>query len=82
MSSDFFLAGSFKKGEGGLYFGVVVKQQGKAIEVLTVGIESTEMLILEWIKDTIKLMRESGQFDVQASDMVDRVAQTPGWFNR
>ena len=75
MGSDFVLVGSFKIGEDGLYYGVVVKQQAKEIEVLTVGVEGTEMLILEWIRDTIKLMRESGQTDVQAPDMVDRVGQ-------
>jgi hypothetical protein len=72
MPSDFVLVGSFKRGDDGLYYGAVAKQEGKTMTVLTVGVEPNEFLILEWIRDTIKIMRSSGQDDVQAPDMVDR----------
>ena len=74
MSSDFFLVGSFKLvPERGEYIGVVCKQQGTTMEVLCVGAEVTEFAILEWIRDTIKLMRSAGKENVQAPDMYDRM---------
>ena len=76
--SDYFLVGSYKHAPArGEFIGCVVKQQGKELTVLTVGCEGTEHAILEWIKETIKLMREAGRTDVQAPDMYDRLRATP-----
>lgn len=73
MPSEFVLVGSFKfVPERAEYIGVVCKQQGDTLEVLTVGAEGTEMAILEWLRETIKLMREAGSVEVQAPDMYDR----------
>jgi hypothetical protein len=56
----------------GEYIGTVCKQEGKNLTVLTVGAEQSEWDILDWIKNTIDLMRAEGREDVQAPDMYDR----------
>ena len=35
-------------------------------------LSATEAAALEWIRETIKVMRESGRTDVEAPDMSDR----------
>ena len=73
MPGEFFLVGSFKHvPKENRYIGVVCKQQGKELTVLTVGEEATEWAILDWIKATVDLMRAEGREDVQAPDMFDR----------
>ena len=75
--SEFFLVGSYKHvPDRHEYIGCVAKQQGSELTVLSVGCEASEHAILEWIKETIRLMRESGRTDVQASDMYDRARAT------
>ena len=76
--SDFFLVGSFRHVPNGRgeYVGCVAKQQGKEMTVLAVGCEDTEHGILDWIKNTIALMRESGKLNVQAPDKYDRMRDT------
>jgi hypothetical protein len=67
------LIGSFKfDAERNEYLGMVVKQNGREMTVLTIGSEATEHDILVWIKQTIDLMRAEGRTDVQAPDMYDR----------
>lgn len=72
---SFFLVGSYKwvpaRSE---FIGVVAKQEGTTLEVLTVGAEADERGILEWIKATIAEMRATGRDDVQAPDMYDRAS--------
>jgi len=69
----YILQGAFKLvPERGEYIGVVSKIEGKDLTVLCVGAERSEWDILDWIKNTIDLMRSSNQLDVQAPDMYDR----------
>ena len=71
---DFVLVGSYRYvAQRYEYIGIVCRQQGTTMEVLSLGAESSEALILKWIEETIKLMRETGKLDVQAPDMYDRV---------
>jgi len=75
--SDYFLVGSYRHvPERSEYIGVIVKQQGKTMEVVTVGCETTEMDILTWIRESVKIMRDAGRTDVQAPDMYDRANLT------
>ena len=68
--SEYVLVGSYQYApQIDEWRGMVCKQQGNEITVLTVGAEKTEFLIAQWVKDTIALMRSSGQLDVQAPDM-------------
>jgi hypothetical protein len=72
---SFKLIGSFRLNpESGEFVGCVAKQEGHELTLLTVGCEATEMAILDWIRDTIMLMRTTGHLDVQAADMHDRAA--------
>jgi predicted transcriptional regulator len=71
---SYTLTGQFSKApDGATYVGVVSKVEGTTLTVLTVGCEASEHDILVWIKETIKLMRDSGQTDIQAPDMLDRL---------
>lgn len=73
MSEEFVLVGSFKYvKERAEYIGIVCKQDKGTLEVLTVGAEGTEMAILEWLRETIKIMRATGSLTAQAPDMYDR----------
>lgn len=54
------------------FIGAVASQEGKVMTVLSIGCEDSEFAILNWIKETIRLMREAGRLDVQAPDMYDR----------
>ena len=59
---------------GGMaWIGSVGKKEGDNITVLTVGVEDTREACVEWVKATIKLMRETGREDVQAQDKMDRL---------
>lgn len=74
----YVLVGSFQfVPERAEFIGVVAKQEGKDLTIVTVGIEATEYAILMWIKDTITLMRAAGSTEVQAPDMYDRMRNTP-----
>ena len=79
MAQDqYVLNGSFKfVPERGEYIGVI-SQIGKdgVLTVVSIGAEATETGILEWIRESIKVMRETGVTNVQASDMYDRAAAT------
>ena len=74
------LIGSFdtRRGTDGLieYVGAVAKQEGATLTVLTVGVEDTREAILQWIKDTIAMIRDLGREDVQALDKYDRMGVT------
>lgn len=71
--ADFVLAGQFKfVPERQEYIGVVGKVERHKLTIVSVGAESTEMAILEWLRETIRIMREAGRTDVQAPDMYDR----------
>lgn len=73
MSEEFVLVGSFKYSkERGEYIGIVCKQEKGTLEVLTIGAESTEFAILEWIRETVKIIRATGSLTAQAPDMYDR----------
>lgn len=54
------------------YVGVVCKQEGTELTVLTLGSEASEHDILMWLRQTIALMRSEGRYDVQAPDMYER----------
>ena len=78
MIGDYFLVGHARfiaaRGE---WMGVVCKQQGTTMIVLTVGAEMSEGEILIWIKETVALMRSTGTENVQAADMYDRARTKP-----
>jgi hypothetical protein len=74
-STGFFLVGSYRfVPERQEWIGMVCKQEGTDMAVLTLGAEGSEFAIMQWVKDTIALMRESGELNVQAPDMYDRAA--------
>lgn len=74
-NTGFFLVGSYRfVPERQEWIAVVCKQEGKDMSVLTIGAESTELAAMDWIKNTIALMRESGELTMQAPDMYDRAA--------
>ena len=72
--SDYKLVGAFKKDlERRQFIGVITKvEPDGALTIVSVGLELSEFAVLEWIRSTIKLMREAGSTDVQAPDMIDR----------
>jgi hypothetical protein len=73
VSGTYILQGAFRfVPERAEYIGVVSKLEGKDLTVLTIGAEQSEWDILDWIKNTIDLMRAEGKLDVQAPDMYDR----------
>lgn len=77
---EYVLNGAFKfVPERQEYIGVISKigKTDGTLTVVSVGAEATEMAILEWIKETIKVMRESGSTTVQAADMYDRANLKP-----
>jgi hypothetical protein len=70
---DYKLIGSFRfNPDTQEYIGAIAKQEGHELTILTVGCEATETAIMDWIKETIALMRSTNRTDVQASDMHDR----------
>jgi hypothetical protein len=71
------LVGSYRYNpETSEFIGCVAKQEGRELSVLTIGCELSEVLILEWLRETIKLMRDTGRTDVQAADMHDRMSKS------
>lgn len=74
--SNYNLVGAFKGDkERGEYVGVITKvphDLGGEIEVVAIGSEMTEFEILEWLRNTIKAMRDKGDTNVQAADMYAR----------
>jgi hypothetical protein len=75
---DFFLVGHhrFDKARGE-WMGIVCKQEGTTMTVLTIGSEMSEGEILIWLKETVALMRTAGAENVQAPDMYDRARTKP-----
>lgn len=70
---EYFLVGSYQfVPERQEYIAIIIKQEGTTMEVASIGCENSEADALEWIRETIKIMRESGRTDVQAPDMYDR----------
>lgn len=70
---EYFLVGSYRfVPERQEYIAVIAKQEGTTMTVVSIGCENSEADVLEWLRETIKLMRESGRLDVQAPDMYDR----------
>ena len=53
-----------------------VRDRPKDIEVISVGVEYSEELILIWIRETINLMRKEGRLDVSIPDAIEREANT------
>ena len=74
--SDFVLVGSFRQGEGeqSEFYGMVAKQDmNGTLTILSVGVEDTEFDIMQWIQNTIGMMRAEKSFVVQAADKYDRL---------
>ena len=55
-----------------MFVGVVARIRGKEMMACAVGMESTDVEIMDWIRRTVELMRAAGHTDVQADDVVDR----------
>lgn len=76
---DYVLNGSYKfVPERGEYIAIISKiGRDHTLEVVSIGAETSEAAILDWIKETIKVMREARSTDVQAADMYDRANLKP-----
>lgn len=75
LSPNIVLVGHYRfVPEKQAYVGAVASQDesNRTMTVLSIGIEESEFAILEWIKETIALMRSAGNTNVQAPDMFDR----------
>lgn len=78
INADTILVGHYRYApEIGSFVGAVASQDQstRTMTVLVVGVEATEYAILDWIKETIALMRAAGATNVQAPDMHDRAAR-------
>lgn len=70
---SYILNGSFKLvPERQEYIGVISKVEGTTLTVVAIGAEASEFDILNWIKETIAIMRGANATNVQAPDMYDR----------
>jgi len=60
------------------YVGMVAKQEDGALTVLSLGVEDTVELAIEWCRETIRMMREMNREDVEAPDKYDRLGVVTG----
>lgn len=75
MSQDSYtLTGRFTRKPDGLFYGLVARIDKKShtLTVCAIGVEETEISIMEWISKSISLMRETGRTDVAMPDMFER----------
>lgn len=74
-SGSFVLVGSFRQApETNEFYGMVAKQDmDGTLTILTVGVEDSEFAIMEWVQNTIAMMRAERSFTVQAADKYDRM---------
>ena len=73
--SNFVLVGSFRQApETNEFYGMVCKQDMTGeLTILTVGVEDSEYAIMQWVQNTIAMMRAEQSFTVQAADKYDRM---------
>jgi hypothetical protein len=77
---DFVLAARYEFDvTSGDYCAVICKQwrDQPVMEVVACGVEQSEEMILVWLRETIRLMRQYQRTDVSVPDAIERALKQP-----